>query len=337
MDKRYQVFVSSTYMDLRAERQEVIQALLELDCIPTAMEFFTAATDESWEVIRRVLDACDYYVLIVAGRYGSLTPEGISYTEKEYELALELNIPVLAFLHSDPNALPHGKSERSPELEEKLEAFRGRLSRHTWKAWTATAELGGLVSRAMVKVLKQHPRPGWIRADIALASEDLILKLGRAQQRISDLESELNAARVAPPPGTENLAQGNDTVELDYEATGKTSAYGREKWTDQFKLTWNRLFTYLLPEAIDEVSEELLRSTVVLAIRANAPLRNGATELLKISLFLDSWQRVKVQMLALGVLRKGTKRRPPSDTATYFQLTPYGETLMQRLVASTKS
>ena len=33
-DKRYQVFISSTFNDLKAERAEVTQALLELDCIP---------------------------------------------------------------------------------------------------------------------------------------------------------------------------------------------------------------------------------------------------------------------------------------------------------------
>ncbi|HDV1518665.1 TPA: DUF4062 domain-containing protein, partial [Salmonella enterica subsp. enterica serovar Aberdeen] len=38
MDKRYQVFVSSTFADLEEERQEVMQALLELDCMPAGME-----------------------------------------------------------------------------------------------------------------------------------------------------------------------------------------------------------------------------------------------------------------------------------------------------------
>jgi hypothetical protein len=40
MDRRYHVFVSSTYEDLREERREVMQALLALDCIPTGMELF---------------------------------------------------------------------------------------------------------------------------------------------------------------------------------------------------------------------------------------------------------------------------------------------------------
>jgi len=44
MDKRYQVFVSSTYEDLKEERQEVMHALLELDCIPAGMGYFLQQT-----------------------------------------------------------------------------------------------------------------------------------------------------------------------------------------------------------------------------------------------------------------------------------------------------
>src|SRR5262245_66397627 len=84
MEKRYQVFVSSTYADLKEERQRVLQALMELDCIPAGMELFPAADQEQFEFIKRVIDDCDYYLLIVGGRYGSVTPQGISYTEQEY-------------------------------------------------------------------------------------------------------------------------------------------------------------------------------------------------------------------------------------------------------------
>jgi len=63
MEKKYQVFVSSTYKDLTEERQEVIQALLELDCIPVGMEMFPAADDDQWTLIKRLIDDCDYYIL----------------------------------------------------------------------------------------------------------------------------------------------------------------------------------------------------------------------------------------------------------------------------------
>ena len=97
MDKKHQVFVSSTYEDLQVERQEVMHVLLELDCIPSGMELFPAANDSQWELIKGVIDDCDYYVVIIAGRYGSTGPSGISYTEMEYRYAVEQGKPVVAF------------------------------------------------------------------------------------------------------------------------------------------------------------------------------------------------------------------------------------------------
>jgi uncharacterized protein DUF4062 len=52
MVTRYQVFISSTYEDLKLERTEVMQALLELDCIPAGMELFPANNDEQWDFIK---------------------------------------------------------------------------------------------------------------------------------------------------------------------------------------------------------------------------------------------------------------------------------------------
>jgi hypothetical protein len=81
MNVKYQIFVSSTYEDLRDERNEVIKACLNMGHIPVGMEMFNAADEEQWAVITRTIDQCDYYVVIVAHRYGSTTPEGISFTE----------------------------------------------------------------------------------------------------------------------------------------------------------------------------------------------------------------------------------------------------------------
>src|SRR6185295_5102911 len=63
MKKRYQVFVSSTFVDLQEERNEVMQALLELDCIPAGMELFPASNDDQWTLIKNVIDDCDYYIV----------------------------------------------------------------------------------------------------------------------------------------------------------------------------------------------------------------------------------------------------------------------------------
>src|SRR5574341_861812 len=100
MDKRYQVFISSTFRDLQAERQSVLRAVLELDHMPAGMELFPAADDDAWQLIRDVIDGSDYYTLIIGGRYGSLDDTGISYTEKEYDYAVSSKKPVIPLLHA---------------------------------------------------------------------------------------------------------------------------------------------------------------------------------------------------------------------------------------------
>ena len=128
MDKRYQIFVSSTFADLKDERQQVIQALMEMDCIPSGMELFPAQDDEQWDFIRRVINDCDYYLLIIGGRYGSLSGDGVSYTEKEFDYAVSIGLKVIALLHESPDEIPVAKSEVNPDLREKLEAFRQKVS-----------------------------------------------------------------------------------------------------------------------------------------------------------------------------------------------------------------
>ena len=71
LNKRYQVFVSSTYKDLKEERSGVITAVLGIGCIPVAMEQFPAAPVSQWEYIKNMIDESDYIVLIVAGCYGT--------------------------------------------------------------------------------------------------------------------------------------------------------------------------------------------------------------------------------------------------------------------------
>ena len=101
MDKKFQVFVSSTYTDLIEERNEVMKALLELDCIPSGMELFPSGDDSQWNYINKVIDNCDYFIIISAGKYGTIAKNGKSYTQLEYEYAVKNNIPTIAFLYKD--------------------------------------------------------------------------------------------------------------------------------------------------------------------------------------------------------------------------------------------
>jgi hypothetical protein len=83
-DKRYQVFVSSTFLDLKDERQAVIQAIMEMDCIPAGMELFPAIDEAQFAFIKKIVDDCDYYVIILAARYGSSAHESPHFLTSRY-------------------------------------------------------------------------------------------------------------------------------------------------------------------------------------------------------------------------------------------------------------
>lgn len=59
MERRHQVFISSTFVDLIEERREVIEALLEMDAIPAGMELFAAGNTDQWTLIQQVIDQRD--------------------------------------------------------------------------------------------------------------------------------------------------------------------------------------------------------------------------------------------------------------------------------------
>ncbi len=116
MEKKYQIFISSTYEDLKEERKKVQDTILSMYQFPIGMEMFSAADEEQWEIIRETIDSSDYYVLIVGHRYGSVIEEGeyagISYTQKEFRYALEQKIPILAFLIDNSVAVTLEKTEQ---------------------------------------------------------------------------------------------------------------------------------------------------------------------------------------------------------------------------------
>ena len=151
------VFVSSTYEDLKDEREEVTHALLELGCFPSGMELFPATGNNQWEHIKSVINDCDYYIIIVGGRYGSINPNDQkkrSYVQMEYEHAASRNKPIMAFLHRKPGNIPTEKAEQCDEGKQKLAAFRSRIeSERNCKHWEGPYELGGVVSRSMIHLI----------------------------------------------------------------------------------------------------------------------------------------------------------------------------------------
>lgn len=186
VDKRYQVFISSTFADLEEERVKVMEAIIECNCFPAGMEMFPAVDVEQFEYIKDIIKECDYYILIIAGRYGSLANDGKSYTEKEFEYAVLKNIPVLAFLKGNIETIPANHTDQDKDFKEKLIRFRERVKQgRLIKYWNTKEELGTAISKSLREAFVKTPRIGWIKAD------SLPIKIDINKQLYDEIKKEL--------------------------------------------------------------------------------------------------------------------------------------------------
>ncbi len=339
MEKRYQVFVSSTYQDLQEERKEVMQALLELDCIPAGMELFPASNEDQWTLIKRVIDDCDYYLLIIGGRYGSCSNEGISYTEMEFRYALQTDKPIISFLHETPDSIPNGKSEQEPEKKKLLEDFRQLAQTKMTKYWTNPDNLGSVISRSMVKLMKQFPAVGWVRAD-NIMDVDSSKEILRLREEIDSLKKELDSQVINPPSGAENLARGAEPFSIILKFTGYDEENEDYDYDLPFELSWNEIFTVISPYLVTEDTESTMVVVLINYMKKKydvelEALRNkdSLVELYGFKLDSQSFQTIKVQLKALGLIEISKKNKSVKDQSTYWTLTPYGEHIMTQLIA----
>jgi hypothetical protein len=356
VDKRFQVFVSSTYTDLREERQAVISALLQLDAIPSGMELFPVADEDAWTLICKVIAECDYYLLLIGGKYGSVDGEGISFTEREYDFAVANGKRVMAFLHGDPDKIPAGKSEKQDDARARLERFRQKVetAKHV-KYWTSAENLAGQVALNYSHFLKAYPAPGWIRADDA-ASPEAIAELNQLRKANFELAAQLQVAQANAPPGTEDLEQGDETYALDIESrfrvTGKAVNIGAVQ-TYEFTLepTWDEILSTVGSRLLDESSEPDLRATLVSGLiemyewsldeQAEAWLVKGGhkaqdwvmRDFSNGTISDDTFGTILIQLVALGLIAKSTRARSVKDRQTYWTLTPYGQARVIQLKA----
>ena len=255
MKKRYQIFISSTFADLKDERNMVMQAVLERKCFPAGMELFPAIDKEQFDYIKKVIDDSDYYLLIIGARYGSMDENGVSFTEKEYDYAVKKGIPVIAFLHNDIKSIPLAKADVDKVLQEKLEAFRGKVQKgRLVKYWKNAHDLKAKVISSLVDVFEDQPKIGWVRADKLPSDNEGTLKelkalkderakhqaqLREAQEKIKSLESELknlkasNGTRATLLPVEAILVPGTDVSFRMVRVEGGTFMMGANEGDEE--------------------------------------------------------------------------------------------------------
>ena len=198
--KRLQVFVSSTFTDLKNERQAAVEAILSAGHIPAGMELFTAGDESQMEVIKQWIDESDAYLLILGGRYGSVEPKtGKSYTQLEYEYALQLGKPLFACVANEAalekRVKQYGTTVIERENPQKLEEFRTCVKERMVRFWDDSKDIKIAVGETLSQFARREDLVGWVRPSHTANMPALADEMARLSRENAELRLELSSKR----------------------------------------------------------------------------------------------------------------------------------------------
>ena len=198
-DKKIQIFVSSTYSDLKEERQAAVEAILSSGHIPAGMELFAAGDESQWTVIQRWIDESDVYLLILGGRYGSIEPKsGKSYTQLEYEYALTQKKPLFSVVISEKALDEKLKSQGAVAIERDnsklLNEFRALVLTNLVKFWDDKKDIKIAIHETISEFGYRKELIGWIRGDNQVNTGILAEEIARLTKENAELREKLMTA-----------------------------------------------------------------------------------------------------------------------------------------------
>ncbi len=126
------IFVSATSRDLRTARTLVSEGLRRMECLPIVQDDFPPDYKSVREMLVTKIKTCNAVVHLAGFYYGAEPqptppdPERRSFTQMEYEIAMELGLPCYVFLCGEK--FPFDEHDPEPEEKQALQmAHRNRL------------------------------------------------------------------------------------------------------------------------------------------------------------------------------------------------------------------
>ena len=340
-DKRYQVFISATYTDLREERGMLLQTLPTLGCLPTTVEAHTQSLSTMVNIRRRI-DDCDYFILLLGSRYGSLMPSGVSYTHMEYVYAATKQKPILVLMHEAPETRPDELQEHKVEGKLKFGDFRKVLQREREHIvyWRDAKDLASALHNAIPALIKRHPTLGWTRLTGKEANSQVITnpelekECEQLKKRIKELEAERERWLNSAVGSVENLAKGDDILEVVY----RCKAYAGGNCQDvngKTRISWNELLVSFGSNLLQAQTEEFMAAKINERLQKNA-LAEIQREYPKTHAVVDvqispsSFNAIKMQFRVLGFIQRVTR---DNDQKQWWQMTAIGEHSLASLMS----
>ncbi|MCU4324568.1 MULTISPECIES: DUF4062 domain-containing protein [Acinetobacter] len=250
LDKRYQVFISTSGSEMQPERIILSQTLV-------GMGFFSWGLEQrnplSTAFARRQIDDCDYVVILLGSQYGEQSVSGVGYMHLEYIYALTKQKPIIVFMHDDPASREPSLHDAKAELREKFNDFRKLLQNEVDQVFTyrSLRDLEMAVRLNMPQMLERYPVTGWVRPQNAQALHDEIDQL---KARIAQMEAE--AGKREPDPF---LSLPKVSMHEIFSFEYRMHAYQDGNFKElkiQKKLTWAELLAILGSTFVNPTPEE---------------------------------------------------------------------------------
>ena len=202
--KKLQVFVSSTYADLRDERQAAVEAILTAGHIPAGMELFAAGDQSQMEVIKRWIDESDVFLLILGGRYGSIDPTTKkSYIQLEYEYAQEKAKPFFAVVidenYAKDRVRTRGIDVYETTYSQQLQNFRTIVLTKLVRFWCDRKDIELAVLRTLSDFARRDDLVGWVPGNEAVNTGALAEEIARLAKENASLREQISKLGVASP------------------------------------------------------------------------------------------------------------------------------------------
>jgi len=163
------------------------------------MELFTAGDRSQLETIKQWIDESDVYMLILGGRYGSIEPtSGISYTELEYDYALQQQKPLFAVVITETTLEAKVKVGGTAFIEREnpkaLALFRKKVLSNISSFFDDAKDIKLCVHETLADFAANRTLKGWVSADEVVDTKPLfdeIRKLSEENRQLKDSLSEL--------------------------------------------------------------------------------------------------------------------------------------------------
>lgn len=239
LDKRYQVFITTSGKEMQPERMVVSQTLIGMGFFSWGLE---QRTPLSTAFARRQIDDCDYVLLLLGSQYGEQSVSGVSYLNLEYIYAVTKQKPIIVFMHESPDSREAYLKEENPVLKSKFNEFRNQLQKEVEQVITyrTLRDLELAVRSYLPQMLERYPVVGWVRPQSIQVLQDEIDHLKSKLAKVSVEQG----SKDTDPFLTLPKVSWHDVFNFDYRVHAYQDGNFKEL-TPLREMTWAELLKIL--------------------------------------------------------------------------------------------